>query len=62
MPLYTFFCRREDGTAVTFETAELSNDEAAIMRLEGVLHGHASCDYVEAFEDERLVAASYRAG
>jgi hypothetical protein len=61
MPLYTFYCRRSDGTAVTFETAELSNDEAATVRLQGVLSGHASCDYVEVFQDERLVATSCRA-
>jgi hypothetical protein len=61
MPLYTFYCRRGDGTAVTFETAELSNDEAATVRLESVLNGHASCEYVEVFQEERLVGASHRA-
>lgn len=60
MPLYTFFCRRNDGTAVTFEAQELSDDNAAIGRLDGVLNGHASCDYVEVFQDERLVAATRR--
>jgi hypothetical protein len=55
MPLYTFYCRRPDGAALSFEAREHGSDAEALAAARHVLAAHASCDRVEVYESDRLV-------
>ncbi len=55
MALYTFFLRRGDGDATSFEMHELSADSAAADHAARVAADHASASYVEVFDGDRQV-------
>ena len=59
--LYTFYACKPDGDALTFEALELPGDTEAVARAERVLAEHASCAYVEVWEEGRQVATARRA-
>jgi hypothetical protein len=61
MPLYTFYCQKEDGGPLSIESAELAGDHAARRWADTVLKQHASCDYVEVLDDQRLVLIARKA-
>jgi hypothetical protein len=55
MALYTFFLRRRDGDATSFEVHDLTGDEAAADHAAHVGAQHASAAYVEVFAGDRAV-------
>jgi hypothetical protein len=60
MPIYTFYLCNPDGSAISFETFELTSDRAAGPMATRMLMQHLSCAYVVAWEDQRPVLARYR--
>lgn len=60
MALYTFYCLRPDGTALSFEAREHPSDDAAIAACARVLADHSSCIRVEVFDGDRLVGEAAR--
>jgi len=60
MALYTFDCRRADGTPVCLEMHELISDERALVRARKLLDEHLTCSKIEVFEGERPVGAVAR--
>ena len=60
MPLYTFDCRRADGSPVCLEIHELGSDENALLWARKLLREHLSCSTIEVLDVERLVGAAER--
>jgi hypothetical protein len=58
--LYTFDCRRSDGSAICLEARELSTDERARAWAGRLLAEHESCSQIEIFDDERFVGTIVR--
>lgn len=58
--LYTFDCRRADGSPVCFEAHELGSDAAALALARRLLAEHVTCASVEVFDGERLVGEVLR--
>lgn len=58
--LYTFDCRRADGSPVGFEAHELGSDARALTLARRLLAEHVTCASVEVFDGERLVGAVLR--
>ncbi|MFC3080418.1 hypothetical protein ACFODL_20145 [Phenylobacterium terrae] len=58
--LYTFDCRRADGSPVCFEAHELGSDARALALARRLLAEHLTCASVEVFDGERLVGAVSR--
>jgi hypothetical protein len=61
LALYTFFLRRADGDATSFEIHELLDDAAAASWAHRVAAAHASAAYVEVFHGDREVLTVPRA-
>ena len=59
-PLYTFHCRRSDGSPVCLEMYELPSDERALVCARKLLSEHLTGAKIEIFEGERLVGAVAR--
>jgi hypothetical protein len=53
--LYTFFLRRADGDATSFEAHDLPGDADAARHAAGVHAQHPSAAYVEVFHGDREV-------
>ena len=72
MPIYTFYPRMNDGSALTFNAVELADDQAAIDHCLLVLSEHLSATEVVVWDEDRRVhgvgrgvparAATVRAG
>jgi hypothetical protein len=61
LALYTFFLRRADGDATSFEIHDLANDAAACDLAAHVSAQHPSSAYVEVFLENREVLTLARA-
>lgn len=59
-PLYTFDCRRANGSPICLELHELSSDERALAWAGKLLAEHLTCSRIEVFEGERLVGTVAR--
>jgi hypothetical protein len=55
--MYTFDCRRADGTSVCLEAVEVTRDVAALLWARRVLRAHPTCEIVEVFQNERAVGS-----
>ncbi len=55
MPIYTFYPRMVDGSALMFDAVELADDQAAIGHCRLVLAEHRSATEVVVWEGERRV-------
>lgn len=55
MPIYTFYPRMIDGSALMFDAVELADDRAAIGHCRLVLAEHQSATEVVVWEGERRV-------
>ena len=58
--LYTFDCRRADGSPTCLEAHELSSDAAAVACARKLLAEHPTCSNVEVFDGERPVGTVAR--
>ena len=58
--LYTFDCRRANGSPVCLEAKELRSDARAIAWAGRLLTEHLTCASIEVFEAERRVAVVVR--
>jgi hypothetical protein len=56
VPLYTFYPLRSDGSSLTFETYDLIDDGAALLRAHKVKEDHPSCVRVAIWCGARKVA------
>lgn len=61
MPVYTFYPCRADGSSLTFQSLELSDDCEARSCALAVLQEHRTSDYVVAWSGERKVFTRHRA-
>jgi hypothetical protein len=55
VPIYTFYPRMVDGSALMFDAVELADDQAAIGHCRLVLAEHRSATEVVVWEGERRV-------
>ena len=62
MALYTFFLRRADGDATSFEVHDLADDAAAAELAAHVGAQHRSAAYVEVFLGDREVLSLPKVG
>ena len=60
MLLYTFDCRRPDGSPICLEVHELTSDEGAVALARKLLTEHVTCSHIEVFGDDRFVRAVTR--
>jgi hypothetical protein len=60
MPTYTFLLFRHDGGATSLDAVTLDGDGATFVRAGHLLAEHASCDYVEVWDEDRAVVARHR--
>lgn len=60
MLLFTFYPCRQDGASLAFETFELPDEAAALVRAERVLADHPSAVQVVVWAGERQVGAVAR--
>jgi hypothetical protein len=60
MSLFTFYPCRADGSSTAFESFELANTAAAMVRARRVLEEHASAVRVVIWKDERRVGVVER--
>ena len=58
--LYTFDCRRADGSPLCLEVHELTSDQGALARARRLLVEHRSCWNVEVFDADRFVGSVIR--
>jgi len=58
--LYTFDCRRADGSPICLEAHELSSDDRALALARKLLAEHLSCSSIEVFDADRRVGAVER--
>ena len=58
MALYTFFLRRHDGDATSFEVHDLADDGQAMERAQDVQAQHRSAAYVEVFAGDREIVTT----
>jgi hypothetical protein len=55
VPIYTFYPRMSDGSALTFDAVELADDQAAIDHCSLVLSEHMSATEVVVWDGDRRV-------
>lgn len=60
MPLYTFYHCKPDGSAGSFETAQLPDDVSAGVRARAILDEHLSCAYVTVWAGEEKLEERHR--
>jgi hypothetical protein len=60
LPIYTFFPRMNDGSALTFDAVELADDQAAIDYCRLVLAEHLSATEVVVWDEDRRVHGTGR--
>lgn len=60
MAIYTFFPRKSDGSALTFEAIELADDQAAMDHCRWVLSEHLSATEVVVWDGDRRVHGARR--
>jgi hypothetical protein len=60
MPIYTFYLRRRDGRASTFEAFELRDDQFAPAQALQTLGEHPSSASVDVWSGDRKVLSNYR--
>jgi len=60
MALYTFYCCKTDGSALTFEAYNLASDKAAVEHGEILLKNHRSCSHVIVTNGEKDIATVAR--
>ena len=58
--LFTFDCRRADGSPICLEAHELGSDESALALARKLLAEHLTCSRIEVFQDDRRVGAVAR--
>ena len=61
MSIYTFYCRRPDGAAPSFEAYELEGDQAAAGQAQVLLEQHMSASAIEVYDKDRPVLTRSRA-
>lgn len=60
LPIYTFDCRRSDGSPVCLEAYELRSDARALAWARKLLAEHRTSSHIEVFEGERRVGTVAR--
>jgi hypothetical protein len=62
LSIYTFYCRRPDAAAASFEAYDLEGDEAAAQQAAVLLEQHMSASHIEVYDHDRPVLTRSRAG
>jgi hypothetical protein len=60
LSIYTFYCRKPDGAAPSFEAYELDGDQAAAAQAAVLLEQHMSASQVEVYDKDRQVLTRSR--
>jgi PAS domain S-box-containing protein len=60
LPLFTFYCCKEDGAATTFEARELASKYLAHVHAQNLLEEHKSCSHVTVFDGDVEVLTARR--
>jgi len=60
LSIYTFYCRKSDGAAPSFEAYELDGDQAAAAQAAVLLEQHMSACQVEVYDKDRPVLTRSR--
>jgi hypothetical protein len=60
LSIYTFYCRRPDGAAASFEVYDLDSDLAAAVQATVLLEQHMSASHIDVYDKDRLVLTRSR--
>jgi PAS domain S-box-containing protein len=60
LPLFTFYCRRPDGSATTWQAHDLPSAQHARERAEHLLREHTSSSHVTVFDEDVEVLTAHR--